>query len=244
MKMNSITRICLWSSPRNISTAMMYSFAQRGDTVVVDEPLYAHYLKATGIHHPGTEEVLQSQENDGEKVIKEIILSDYHKPIVFFKQMTHNLVNISTEFLQQTKNIIFIRDPKHIIASYAQVRASVTMQDIGIEKQWHLFNHLIENDLFCIVLDSNEVLKSPKHVLQQLCDSLQIPFSDKMLHWPAGSKPYDGIWAKYWYGNVHQSTGFEKQKTSDRVLPEYLQPLYDESKIYYECLYPYSIKAT
>ncbi|WP_428842554.1 hypothetical protein [Panacibacter microcysteis] len=37
------TRICLWSSPRNISTAMMYSFGRRADTIVFDEPLYAHY---------------------------------------------------------------------------------------------------------------------------------------------------------------------------------------------------------
>ena len=60
-------RICLWSSPRNISTAMMYSFAQRPDTIVFDEPLYAHYLRVTGIDHPGKEEVLASQEQDGEK---------------------------------------------------------------------------------------------------------------------------------------------------------------------------------
>jgi hypothetical protein len=241
--MNPITRICLWSSPRNISTAMMYSFAQRDDTVVVDEPLYAHYLKITGIDHPGRDETLQSQENDGEKVVQQIILGEYDKPVLFLKQMTHHLVNISLDFLQRTKNIIFIRDPKQIIASYSQVRSDVNMQDIGIEKQWELFNHLIENNLSCIVLDSNEILKSSKNVLNQLCDALQIPFTEKMLYWPAGAKPYDGIWAKYWYQNVHESTGFEKQKTSERLLPEYLQPLYEESKIYYECLYPYSIKA-
>jgi len=242
--MNSTNRICLWSSPRNISTAMMYSFAQRDDAIVVDEPLYAHYLRVTGIDHPGRNETLRSQENDGEKVVQEIILGNYDKPVVFFKQMTHHLVNINLDFLAQTKNIVFIRDPKQIIASYSQVRSDVTIQDIGIEKQWHLFNHLIENNLFCVVLDSNEILKSPQNVLKQLCDILQISFLEEMLCWPAGSKPYDGIWAKYWYSNVHQSTGFEKQKTSERVLPDYLQPLYEESKIYYECLYPYSIKAT
>jgi hypothetical protein len=62
------TRICLWSSPRNISTAMMYSFSQRPDTIVFDEPLYAHYLRATGVVHPGQEDILASQENDGSKV--------------------------------------------------------------------------------------------------------------------------------------------------------------------------------
>ena len=86
--MHPVTRINLWSSPRNISTAMMYSFAQRDDTIVFDEPLYAHYLKVTGIHHPGKEEILQSQDNDGEKVIEEIILADHDKPVAFFKKKT------------------------------------------------------------------------------------------------------------------------------------------------------------
>jgi sulfotransferase family protein len=239
----TITRINLWSSPRNISTAMMYSFAQRDDTIVFDEPLYAHYLKVTGIDHPGKEEILQSQNNDGEKVIKEIILANHHKPISFFKQMTHHLVDLDLDFLSQTKNIIFIRDPKQIIASYAQVRNDVTMQDVGIEKQWQLYHHLTKNNLHCIVLDSNEILKSPQNVLQQLCNALQISFTEKMLHWPAGAKLYDGIWAKYWYDNVHQSTGFEKQKTSERDLPSYLEPLYHDCKEIHERLYSYSIKA-
>jgi hypothetical protein len=236
-------RICLWSSPRNISTAMMYSFAQRDDTIVIDEPLYAHYLKITGSDHPGKEEILQVQENDGERLIKDIILSDYDKPVVFFKQMTHHLVKINLDFLSQTENIIFIRDPKQIIASYAQVRSDVVMSDIGIEMQWQLFNHLKENSLPCIVLDSNEILKSPENVLRQLCNALKISFTEKMLHWPAGSKSYDGIWAKYWYQNVHQSTGFEKQKTSERDLPAKFESLYNESKVFYKQLFPFSIKA-
>lgn len=241
--MQTIKRINLWSSPRNISTAMMYSFAQRADTIVFDEPLYAHYLRVTKSDHPGKEEILQSQENDGEKVIEELILSDHNKPVAFFKQMTHHLVNINLDFLSQTENVIFIRNPKQIIASYAQVRNDVTMADIGIEKQWQLFNYLKQHNYSCIVLDSNEILKASANVLQQLCEALKISFTEEMLHWPAGAKSYDGIWAKYWYNNVHQSTGFEKQKTSERELPAYLKSLYEESKIYYEQLFPYSIKA-
>jgi len=236
-------RICLWSSPRNISTAMMYSFAQRPDTIVFDEPLYAHYLRVTGIDHPGKEEVIASQEQDGEKVVEKIILAEYDKPVVFFKQMTHHLIELNEAFLGKVYNIIFIRDPKQIITSYAQVRPHVTMQDIGIEKQWHLFNHLKENNYHFAVLDSNEILKDAQKVLNNLCASLSIPFYEEMLHWPRGPKPEDGVWAKYWYSNVHQSSGFEKQVTSNRLLPEYLLPLYNRSKKYYDLLYQYSIKA-
>jgi hypothetical protein len=236
-------RVCLWSSPRNISTAMMYSFAQRPDTIVFDEPLYAHYLRVTGVDHPGKEEILASQEQDGEKVIQEIILGDYVKPVAFFKQMTHHLVELKEDFLGKVSNIIFIRDPKQIISSYAQVRPNVTMQDIGIEKQWHLFNHLKEKKNHLIVIDSNEILKDPERLLFNLCGQLNIPFYKEMLRWPQGPKPEDGVWAKYWYSNVHQSTGFEKQVTSERALPEYLSLLYNESKKYYDLLYRYSLKA-
>ena len=221
----------------------MYSFAQRDDTIVFDEPLYAHYLSATNSDHPGKEEILSAQENDGQKVINEIILADHNKPIAFFKQMTHHLVEINIDFLSQTKNIIFIRNPKQIIASYAQVIKDVTMNDVGIEKQWWLYNYLTKNKFNCIVLDSNEILKSPASVLQQLCDALQIAFTEKMLHWRAGVKSYDGVWAKHWYDSVHQSTGFIKQQSSEKNLPLHLDSLYNESRVYYDRLYPYSLKA-
>jgi hypothetical protein len=237
------TRICLWSSPRNISTAMMYSFAQRPDTVVFDEPLYAHYLRVTGIDHPGREETLQSQENDGNKVVQQLMLGSFDKPVVFFKQMTHHLVQLDEAFLSEMKNILFIRDPKQIISSYAQVRPDVNMQDIGIEKQWQLFQQLTANNQHCIVLDSNEILKAPEKVLTELCTAIGIPFYKTMLHWPAGPKPEDGVWAKFWYDNVHKSTGFEKQATSNRPLPRHLLSLYEESKKYHDLLFQQSIKA-
>ena len=61
VKMNLTKRICLWSGPRNISTALMYSFSQRNDTKVFDEPLYAHYLNSTTAYqyHPGAKEILE-----------------------------------------------------------------------------------------------------------------------------------------------------------------------------------------
>src|SRR4051812_21589269 len=130
----STTRINLWSSPRNISTAMMYSFAQRPDTIVFDEPLYAHYLRVTNADHPGKEETSCSQEQDGEKVVQQIIFGEFNKPVVFFKQMTHHLVELDQSFLCRVSNILFIRDPKQIISSYAEVIPNVTMQDIGMEK--------------------------------------------------------------------------------------------------------------
>ncbi len=179
-------RICLWSSPRNLSTALMYSFSQRPDTMVVDEPLYAHYLRDTGADHPGRAEILQSQENDGEKVVAEMLHKDYGQPVVFFKQMTHHLVNLPTGFLKQTNNILYIRDPKQIISSYAQVRPHVEQADIGIRMQWELFSDLSAAGISFTILDSGELLKDPPKVLSLLCEAMEIPFYGQMLSWPAG----------------------------------------------------------
>ena len=236
-------RICLWSSPRNLSTALMYSFAQRPDTIVFDEPLYAHYLLITGADHPGREEVLGSQENDGSKVIHHLLNNQFAKPVVFYKQMTHHLVNISFDFLLNVSNIIFIRDPAQIISSYAQVIRDVKKEDIGIHQQWELYNFLVEKKQPFIIVDSGEILKNPQKVLSDLCDALEIPFYEQMLSWPAGAKPEDGIWAKYWYSNVHKTTHFAPQPTSNRELPAYLQPLYAECRQYYNLLSQHAIKA-
>ena len=62
-------RIAMWSGPRNLSTALMYSFRQRADTTVVDEPLYAHWLRVTGADHPGRDDVFAAQDPDGERVV-------------------------------------------------------------------------------------------------------------------------------------------------------------------------------
>lgn len=241
--MTTSKRICLWSSPRNLSTALMYSFAQRPDTAVFDEPLYAHYLRVSSAEHPGKEDILEAQENDGSQVIQDILHKDYEKAVVFFKQMTHHLINVNFDFLSEVSNIIYIRDPKQIIASYAQVIKDVKMEDVGIEKQAWLYQFLTEKKQPVIVLNSAEILKNPQKVLTELCDALGISFYQEMLSWPAGEKSYDGIWAKHWYKNVHQSTHFAPQETSSRELPDYLAPLYEECKKYYDLLNQFSIKA-
>ena len=69
MKQDSI-RIAMWSGPRNFSTAIMRSFENRRDTIVIDEPFYAHYLSRTGADHPGKDDVLISQSTDWNSIVK------------------------------------------------------------------------------------------------------------------------------------------------------------------------------
>ena len=237
-----MTYINLISSPRNISTAFMYSFAQRHDTEVLDEPFYGVYLSRSGAEHPGKEEVLKSQSSEEEDILK-LIFQPRSKPVLFIKNMAHHIEVLDESFLTRVTNLFFIRNPRQIIASYAEVIEHPVMRDVGIQYQFELFQRLKSLGQEPVVLDSSQLLDNPERVLKHLCERLNISFQPAMLQWQAGPKPYDGVWAPYWYKNVHQSTGFEKQRTSSRPLPEHLKALSEEANRYYEKLSPFSIKA-
>ncbi len=240
-----IFRICLWSGPRNISTALMYSFAQRHDTVVYDEPLYAHYLSKTPAraYHPGAEEVIATMENDGEKVVRDLILGDQPKPVAFFKHMTHHLVNLDRGFLSKTVNVLLTRDPVEMLPSYAAQVERPSLRDVGYKLHTELLSQLQSIGQNPPVLDSQQILLDPQKVLGELCERIGIPFQEAMLSWKPGARPEDGSWAKYWYTSVHQSTGFGKYIQKSDPFPEALKLLLEECKPYYEQLSALAIKA-
>lgn len=231
-------RICLWSGPRNISTALMYSFAQRSDTRVYDEPLYAHYLSKTNAdtYHPGAQEVLDDMEQDGEKVV-EMMLGDQDRPVAFFKHMTHHLVDLDWSFMRQTINVLLTRNPIDMLPSYAREVENPSMRDVGYESHIELLDYLQAKGLpEPFVLDSRNLQDNPEKTLRSLCDYIGIPFDQHMLKWEAGPRPEDGVWAPYWYHNVHQSTGFKPYRPKTEPFPEPLQPLLEECLPLYQRL--------
>ncbi len=237
-------KINVWSSPRNVSTAFMYAFAQREDTTVVDEPLYAHYLSKTTSNaiHPMTAEIISTMENDGQNVVDNIIFGAYDTAIALFKQMTHHLIEIDLDFVLKTENVLLIRDPKRIIASYIKVIDNPTIADIGIKMQYDLFQKLKKANKLAAVIDAKALLLNPPKVLATLCHHLNIPYDSNMLQWEAGPIAADGIWAKDWYANVHQSTGFIPYVEKEVTLEGKLADLEAECKPFYDYLYDYAIQ--
>lgn len=236
--------ICLWSGPRNVSTALMYSFAQRRDTLVVDEPLYGHFLRVTGTIHPGRNEVLAALNCDGDVVMRDL-LARQHDPardILFMKQMAHHLVDIDRDFMRKTRNIFLIRDPRQMLPSLTIQMPHAKLADTGLETQWHLYRGLTDAGQQPAILDSRELLLDPGTVLEKLCAHLEIPYTDDMLSWPAGARPEDGIWAPHWYHAVHRSTGFSVEVAKENF-PERLEPLLAQCKPWYDKLYEHAIRA-
>ncbi len=235
MKMRT-QRICLWSGPRNISTALMYAFGQRSDTEIIDEPLYAHYLHVTGAMHPGREEVMTSMQTDGADVIRDVVFGPCAMPVLFMKQMAHHLVDIDRSFMQKTVNIFLIRDPKEMLPSLTKVIGMPTLSDTGLKIQAELYTELQGMGQSPPIIDSRELLLSPKNVLSKLCERLGLLFEESMLSWEKGGHPSDGVWAPYWYQNVHRSEGFVPYQPKQEPFPNELDGILSECLPYYELL--------
>ena len=241
--MSDCLRLSVWSGPRNVSTALMYSFRQRWDTMVVDEPLYGHYLKSTGAEHPGAREVLEVMDNDGERVVREIILGPCGRPIHFFKNMAHHLPDLDPGFLDDITNVLLIRDPTEMLPSLARHLSSPNLRDTGLREQIVILDSILVRGEKPIVLDARELLLDPPGVLRRACAGLGIPFEDAMLSWPAGPKPEDGVWARHWYHNVHASTGFAPYSPPEDQFSARLEPLLEECLPLYRRLKTYAIVA-
>lgn len=229
-------RINMWSSPRNLSTAMMYSWRQRDDTTVIDEPIYAHYLTVTGRRHPGDEEVLAAQNHDGEAVVRDVMLGAYDTPVVFFKQMAKHIVGLDRGFLAQFENVLLTRDPHDMLTSLQVQLPDATIDDTGLPELVDLLDTLIAAGEEPLVIESMSLLHDPRAVLTELCARLGVAFDEAMLSWSPGPKPEDGIWAPHWYGGVHRSTGWEPYQRKRARLDPAVAPVLDEAMPLYERL--------
>ncbi len=213
----------MWSGPRNISTAMMRSWENRPDTSVVDEPFYAAYLARTGLDHPGRDEVIASQPTDFEAVVDELRApTGAGVSIAYAKHMSHHmLVDDDLEWTHAFRNILLIRDPAQVVASYVRSRESCEPDDIGIPQQARLWGQWQRAGIDVPIIDAGDFLGDPAGYLRWICTWLGIDFTDAMLSWPAGPRSSDGIWAPYWYDSVHSSTGFAPYEPRDIKLSDH-----------------------
>lgn len=210
-----VTRIAMWSGPRNISTAMMRAFGNRADTAAVDEPFYAAYLAATGLDHPMRDEVIAAGEPDPAAVARSMTDAPLPpgKSVQYQKHMTHHMIPAFPRgWLADVSNVFLIREPEAVLASYVRKRETVTLDDVGFRQQAEIFDAVADRlGRAPPVVESADILADPPGMLRALCAALALPFDPSMLRWPAGGRPEDGVWAPHWYGAAWRSTGFADQ---------------------------------
>lgn len=243
--MTEIKRIAMWSGPRNLSTATMRSFGARGDTTCIDEPFYAAYLSLTGLVHPMQDEIMATQETDPLLVIHEMTHGPAHNghAIIYQKHMTHHMARgIPVDWLREVTNAFLIPHPARVLSSYARKMETASLEAIGFPQQKELFDRVCDHLGHApVVVDSDNILRDPAQTLEKLCRVLDIPWTERMLSWPEGPKPYDGAWGPHWYDRVNASTGFAEPPGPPPVLSSEYKSILDAALPIYEEMQKHAI---
>ncbi|MBA0783261.1 hypothetical protein Gotri_001008, partial [Gossypium trilobum] len=218
-KQEAIEVIHSWSAPRSLSTSLMYSFSQRDDIEVLDEPLYGTFLRVTGVERPYREDVLSKMECDGNKVVDNIIYGPGKNRYRYCKHIAKQRVpGLPNDLLQKGKHFILIQNPLNILVSYVNLYKGIayfmnltayTLEDLKISGSSFekvvppSFLELGLGDLVSIyselcalgkpppVIDAADLQQNPEDTLRGLCKDLDIPFHDAMLRHPFPFSFYD-----------------------------------------------------
>jgi hypothetical protein len=236
---SDVVRVAMWSGPRNISTAMMRAFENRPDTVVVDEPLYAAYLARTGLDHPARDDVIASQPTDLDEAVASLSAPlPPGRRVHYAKHMAHHVArDMDLRWTLRFHNVLLIRDPAEVVASYVRSRETCEPEDIGLPQQGRLLALWDEHEVEVPILDAAEFLRAPEPHLRWLCGWLDIPFTDRMLSWPPGPRASDGVWAPHWYEAVWSSTGFMPWRPRDMTLSDHDAAVAQACRPTYDALY-------
>jgi len=223
----------------------MRAWENRPDTMVIDEPLYAHYLKVTGVAHPGAAEVTAHGETDWRRVVVGLLRPLAPGKVVFYqKHMAHHLLpGIEREWLAELSHCFLIREPSAMLTSLRKVIPNPQLEDTGLPQQVEIFNLVkARTGEAPPALDARDVLERPESMLRSLCARLSVPFSPRMLHWPAGARDTDGVWGKHWYHTVWQSTGFEPYLEKRERVPSRFRSLLRECDRSYRILHEHRLR--
>jgi hypothetical protein len=196
----------------------MRAWENRPDTIVVDEPFYAHYLATTGLDHPGREEVIGNHESDWRRVVESLLAPlSPGVGILYQKQMSHHLLpDMGREWLASMTHGFLIRDPAPMLASLEDKLGRFDLDATGLPQQVEIFDHVVRSTgQVPPVVDAADLLEAPEPMLRALCAALGVEFSPRMMSWPPGPRATDGAWAKYWYERVELTTGFEQRPADE-----------------------------
>ncbi len=237
--------VAMWSSPRTISTALMRSWGNRPDTFVCDEPLYAYFLKSTGLPHPMADDIVARHDSDWRSVVEWLTGPVPEGRAIFYqKHMAHHfLPEIDRGWLDRVTNCFLIRDPREMLPSYVKKNGTPQLKDTGYPQMLDIFEHIRTRTGFVPpVIDSRDVLQSPRQTLEALCAALDVEFTENMLNWPPGPRATDGVWAEHWYGEVLSTTSFQPYRPKSDSIPAALGDVYAACDAIYRQLYEHRLQ--
>ena len=212
----------------------MYSFAERSDTRVLDEPLFGHFLAHTGVERPSRKAVLASMPTGREEALASL-LRRKHDDVLFLKHMANHLEGLAWEDVDgpDHAHVILTRHPDGVLPSYRAHIDAPTMLDLGYAHQRDIAARAAGR---VHVVTAESLFEAPEATLKALCAALDMPWEEGMLTWAPGGRPEDGIWATYWYEGVHSSSGWEPRSLRYGEVPPRLAPLRESCLEHYLAL--------
>jgi hypothetical protein len=234
-------RIAIWGGPRDISTLLLYSFHNRGDCTIIDEPLHGYYLGFTGQERVYRNAIIENMDINPTRIIETLQTSHVPSPYLCIKNIAHQIIGLQWDFLLQMKNIIVIQQPDSMIQSYSRHIPAIDMLDLSYEVQYQMILYLAEQGIEPIVILDTDLTQRPTDTLEKLCEALKIPFNMKMLSWKPGKKPFEGLWSEHWYQTIHQAESFNDYQYAKVTLPQEFHFLEVKARPLYEKLMRYSL---
>lgn len=227
-----------------MSTALMYSFAQRDDTRVLDEPLYGYFLVRTGADRPDREATLAAWPTSPDGALNAMEPSAEErdgKRVLFCKHMANHFEGLPWTAFKKDRHVLLFRNPAAVMSSYRAHIDHPTMHDVGYALQCGLLERLTAEGNPPIVVCSDRLQAAPEKVLGQLCAALDLKWAPAMMRWTPGPRAEDGPWAPWWYKGVHASSGWEGRPPTAHVAPAHLFELHHQCKAHYGTLLQHAI---
>ena len=193
---------------------------------------YGYYLQSTDADHPGKKQIVASMEPIGERSF--LICWSPRGQCIYFLSEADGAPYVLKRLRINAAGIL-VRDPIEMIPSLRET-TNLRPSCHGLTRSMDPFQRLIKNGHTPIVIDARAVLEDPAGQLKALCERLDLTFDPAMLSWPAGRRETDGVWARYWYEAVEQTTGFQSYRSKQRAIPTHLRDVYVEAVQIYKKL--------
>ncbi|XP_077990668.1 uncharacterized protein LOC144444989 [Glandiceps talaboti] len=234
MSANPSTRVMLWRLPRTRGTVFEMSMASVPSFKIFHNPYTIAYLWGED------RSVVLAKESaiPGYKYAEEVeeLESDYPgKTAVFGKDIPHFL-NGNMDYLPVGYlHTFLIRDPKKSCLSYYKVFKAGISEKLEDDVREKYLSYMINMkplwDLYChvtgalqqkpIIIESDDLVTSPREVLQKYCSETGLPFHESMLNWKPGNT---GHWPQKVLDLQSRSGVYNAALTSTCFLPPTKEP--------------------
>ena len=241
--------LALWAVPRSTSTAFEWMMRQRGDLDCLHEPFGEAWYQG--------EAPLWPRWKEGDKITPGLTLESTLEDLqrraeigpVFIKDFPHYIIHMADEaFLAHFDHAFLIRDPAKTITSMYDKWPDFDEGEVGFAEQRELFDRITKlNGVAPPVIDSDDLLEDPRHMVARWCESVDIPFIESALSWEPGARDEVSWWdGGSFHANLRNSDGLKPQKRKYVELadtPDRVQDVHSRARPHYDHLYQFRTKA-